>query len=52
LLNIHRCGEEKEVRGEEKEKENEPEVLYWAATRPRSQRGPKKDWSYLNRVEE
>jgi hypothetical protein len=41
----HRCGEE-EVRGEEKQKE--PEVPYWAATKPRSQRGPKKDWSYLN----
>jgi hypothetical protein len=53
----HRCGEEvEEVRrgGEGREKEKEPEVPYWAATRPRSQRGPKKDdhWSYLNRVEE
>jgi hypothetical protein len=49
----HRCGEEgDETRGGREEKEKEPEIPYWAAIRPRSQRGPRKDWSYLNRAEE
>jgi hypothetical protein len=52
LLNIHRCGEEAEIRGEDEEKEKEPEVPYWAVVKPRSQRGPRRDWSHLNVEEE
>jgi hypothetical protein len=52
LRHIHRCGEEIEIRGDDEEKEKEPEIPYWAVVKPRSKRGPRRDWSHLNVEEE